>query len=40
MKYGKAFGAGLVGAVIMTVLMAMARAMGMPANLERNCRAV
>jgi hypothetical protein len=34
MKYGKAFGAGVLGAVVMTVIMAMARAMGMPVNLE------
>ena len=34
MKYGKAFGAGVLGAVVMTVMMAVARAMGMPANLE------
>jgi hypothetical protein len=34
MKYGKAFGAGVLGAVVMTALMAMARAMGMPVNLE------
>jgi hypothetical protein len=33
-KYGKAFGAGVLGAVVMTALMAMARAMGMPVNLE------
>jgi hypothetical protein len=34
MKYGKAFGAGIVGAMVMTIIMPMARAMGMPANLE------
>ncbi len=34
MKYGKAFGAGVLGAAVMTVIMALARAMGMPANLE------
>jgi hypothetical protein len=34
MKYGKAFGADVLGAVVMTALMAMARAMGMPVNLE------
>ena len=34
MKYGKAFAAGIVGAIAMTIIMVMARAMGMPANLE------
>lgn len=34
MKTGRAFVAGVVGGLVMTVLMAMGRAMGMHANLE------
>jgi hypothetical protein len=35
MKYGKAFGAGIIGAVAMSIIMAMARAMGIPVSLEK-----
>jgi hypothetical protein len=34
MKYGKAFAAGVVGAIVMMIIMLMGRAMSMPANLE------
>ncbi len=34
MKTGRAFGAGVVGAIVMSIIMAMARAMGMQAQLE------
>jgi len=34
MNTGRAFLAGVVGALAMSVMMALARAMGMPANLE------
>src|SRR5918996_2950090 len=34
MNYKKAFVAGVIGAAVMSIIMAMARAMGMPANLE------
>jgi hypothetical protein len=34
MKYGQAFAAGVIGAIVMTIITIMARAMGMPANLE------
>jgi hypothetical protein len=34
MNYGRAFGAGVLGAVVMSAMFAMARAMGIPANLE------
>jgi hypothetical protein len=34
MKTGKAFAAGVVGALAMTILTALARMMGMPVNLE------
>jgi hypothetical protein len=35
MKYGKAFGAGVIGAVAMSIIMAIARVMGIPVSLER-----
>jgi hypothetical protein len=35
MKYGKAFGGGIMGAMAMSIIMAMARAMGIPVNLEK-----
>ncbi len=34
MNYGKAFIGGMVGGAVMSALMAMARLMGMPVNLE------
>ena len=34
MKVGRAFAAGVVGALVMSVLMALARSMGMQVNLE------
>jgi hypothetical protein len=35
MKYGQAFGAGIMGVVAMSIIMAMARVMGIPVSLER-----
>jgi hypothetical protein len=34
MNWGKAFIAGVIGGAVMSILLALARAMGMPANLE------
>ncbi len=33
MNWGKAFIAGVIGGALMSILLALARAMGMPANL-------
>jgi hypothetical protein len=35
MKYGKAFGGGVMGAMAMSIIMAMARAIGIPVSLEK-----
>lgn len=34
MKFGRAFGAGVVGGIVMSIMLAAARMMGMQANLE------